>query len=369
MVSFKSLTVLALSISAAAAVPQFGHARFHKRISTGADLDLPETHSHGHDANDTENEVAIQLPAPVVSADAAAISGPARRWDHTRQGGWGGQNTWTQPAAQPSAPAVGISVGLGGSQTTSAADGGYTAAPVTGSTGGKKGLSYNNNGLLTQFSSAGASWAYNWASSAGGAVPAGVEYVPMCWGTKSLGQWSKDVNTAISNGATHVLSFNEPDFPEQANIAPAQAAQLHIANVGSLSGKVKVGSPAITNSNIAGQGLDWMKSFLAACGGASNNCKIDFLAFHWYNNPGTMDNFKSHVSSVISLAKANGIPKVWLTEFAVNGGTADQAAFLKEALPFLDSQPEVERYAYFMVGEGQMLSSGALNVVGKAYSS
>lgn len=366
MVSIKALALLTLSASAVTAVPQFGHARFHARNA----VDLPEptgTTNTQHNHNDTDFEpiaeqAGVDVPVPTAMV---ALGAPVRRWERTRT--WGGNNPWSSAAASASAVPNSVVAGSG-SATASADTGASTGSSNITTTGSKKGLSYNTNSLLTQFNSAGASWAYNWAAGAGGSVPSGVEYVPMLWGQSGISAWAGAVKTAIAGGAKHVLSFNEPDFPEQANLAAGTAATLHIANVASLSGQVKVGSPAFTNSNIAGQGLDWAKAFLAACGGASNNCKIDFLAFHWYNVAGQMDNFKSHVSTVISLAKANNIPKVWLTEFAVTGTSDEQAAFVQQAIPYLDSLPEVERYAYFMVGNGQMLSNNALNVVGKAYA-
>lgn len=404
MVSIKSLALLTLSGSAVIAVPQYGHARFHQR-GTGHEVDLTPLptgeHHHHHHHNGTETAHAVeasndiaQQPNVVNAVDAAQTTSctssstyteyvtstsiatvtAAKRWDHTYTFTWTGQRgqyTWTQSVAasapaQTNAPAYSADTSAdAGSTATSTAASAASSVASGGSDGVKKGLAYNSVSLLSSFS--GASWAYNWAAGAGGSMPSGVEYVPMLWGTNDISAWPAAVNTAITNGASHVLSFNEPDFPTQANIPAAQAATLHIANVANLAGKVKIGSPAITNSNIAGQGIDWMNAFLSACGGAANNCKLDFLAFHWYNNPGTMDDFKSHVSTLISLAEQNNVPKVWLTEFAVNGDSDDQAAFLAEALPYLDSLPQVERYSYFMVGNGQMMTNNALNVVGKAY--
>jgi hypothetical protein len=38
-----------------------------------------------------------------------------------------------------------------------------------------------------------------------------------------------------------------------------------------------LGSPAVTNSDAPGEGLDWLKSFMDKC----NDCKVDFICVHW----------------------------------------------------------------------------------------
>jgi len=63
------------------------------------------------------------------------------------------------------------------------------------------------------------------------------------------------------------------------------------------------------------------------------------------------------------------VSKVWLTEFQASSTDSVQA-FLSEALPFLDSTPEVEPYAYFMCvdGPGDLLSDTGLSAIGNAYA-
>jgi hypothetical protein len=129
---------------------------------------------------------------------------------------------------------------------------------------------------------------------------------------------------------------------------------------------VEIGSPAVSNG--AGTnlllGIDWLNAFFTACAG---NCKVDFVAFHWYADASDTDYFKSYVGDVIGNATAAGVSKVWLTEFGTTGGDAE--SFLQEVLPFLDETPEVERYAFFMCANPQMLSGTTLNSVGQAYAS
>lgn len=221
-------------------------------------------------------------------------------------------------------------------------------------------MSFNDAKLLAAFGSS-ISWSYNWGASESGSLN-GVEFVPMMWGLNDVSSFASKVGSA-----THVLSFNEPDLGEQANIDPANAAKQHIAGMKSLVGKVKIGSPAITNG--AGtsplMGIDWLNQWFKECAG---QCPVDFVAFHWYATADSIDYFKKHVADVIAAAQANGVNKVWLTEFAPAGSAADQASFMKEAVAFLESTPAVERYAGFMASSNTLLSGTSLNSVGAAYA-
>lgn len=244
-----------------------------------------------------------------------------------------------------------------------------TANPVP-STGDKRGLSYNDAALTNAFDGRGMTWAYNWGNSPDGAILSGLEFVPMLWGLDYTSSWNTAATLAISSGSEHLLSFNEPDLPSQSNMDPDTAAKNHIIYMNPLAGNgVQIGSPAVTNG--AGtsppMGINWLSQFFTACAG---NCKLDFVAFHWYATTASIGDFKQHVQNVINMAAAYGVSKVWLTEFQASGTDSDVQAFLSEALPFLDSTPEVERYAYFMCadGAGDLLSDTGLSTIGDAYA-
>jgi len=59
---------------------------------------------------------------------------------------------------------------------------------------------------------------------------------------------------------------------------------------------------------------------------------------------------------------------VWITEFAGSGTIDEQNTFLETVLPWLDAQPYVERYAYFMVEEGSLLSADGLSLIGSTFA-
>lgn len=242
-----------------------------------------------------------------------------------------------------------------------------SAAPVaTGaSTSGKKGLSYNSAALTSAFDNTGMTWAYNWGSSPSGTLPSGVDYVPMLWGLGETSGWAAAAAAAIAGGSKAALSFNEPDLSSQSNISPSVAATNHIEFMNPLSGQVEIGSPAITNG--AGtdppMGIDWLNAFFAACNG---QCKVDFVAFHWYADASDTAYFESYVGDVIAAAAAAGVSKVWLTEFGTTGG--DASTFLDTVMPFLDSTAAVEKYAFFMCAAPETLTGTTLNTVGQAYA-
>jgi hypothetical protein len=290
-------------------------------------------------------------------------------------GGFFQHSSFSFPGAASSWAVASVPTTFATSQVPSGATASSAAAPSsTGSTGpstgGKRGLSYNDASLTDAFAGMGISWAYDWGNSAQGTILSGAEFVPMLWGLNFVSPWNAAAKSAIASGSSHLLSFNEPDLSSQSNISPSVAATNHITYMNPFAGNgVQIGSPAVTNG--AGtsppMGIDWLNQFFTACGG---QCKVDFVAFHWYNTADSIADFKQHVQDVINAAAAAGVSKVWLTEFQASGTDADVQAFLAEALPFLDSTPAVERYAYFMcaTGAGDLLSSSSsLSSIGEAY--
>ncbi|RKF65846.1 Alkali-sensitive linkage protein 1 [Erysiphe neolycopersici] len=235
------------------------------------------------------------------------------------------------------------------------------SSKVAASSKAKRGIAYNDVTKLSAFtSSAKVSWAYNWGSTTPN-IPGNIEYVPMLWGTGAhADKWTENANRAIASGSTHILAFNEPDLGSQSSLTVAEAVAGYQQLMQPYAGKAKLGSPAVTNG-ASPMGLAYLKNFIAACSG----CTIDFVAIHWYNG-GNADDFKNYVAK--AHAVSGGRP-VWITEFEGSGDAAQQQAFLNDVLPWLDSQDYVERYAYFMASDGNLISSGTtLSSVGQAFA-
>ena len=126
--------------------------------------------------------------------------------------------------------------------------------------------------------------------------------------------------------------------------------------------KLRIGSPAISNSL---GGIPWLKKFLPLC----TNCKFDFIACHWYGP--NFDHFKSHIQFVRNnFSNLN----IWVTEFALEGNPtqADQIAFMKQAIAWLDNTPYVERYSWMGAfrgtsGRNWIDNNGTLTNIGQNY--
>ncbi|GAA5854058.1 hypothetical protein JCM9279_004366 [Rhodotorula babjevae] len=237
----------------------------------------------------------------------------------------------------------------------------------TSSNGCKKGVGYNDAKYTTQLDMC---WVYDWSSAGGEGVKDGVMYVPMLWGPKQVDGWEENAKKALAAGATHVLGFNEPDLPEQANLSPSAASQLWKDHIEPLAGSAKLVSPAVTNGvkldNGTSMGVPWLVDFLAACDG----CTINALALHWYDSAGNTAYFTSYLEdSHKTLNKP-----IWLTEYMGTGTPAEQKTFLEFAVPYLEKQDWIERHAAFgdfldnPVAEFIAADDGSLNDLGKAYS-
>lgn len=247
--------------------------------------------------------------------------------------------------------------------STTAASSSAASTPTSASTTGKRGLSYNVASLCNGFDgSSQISWAYNWASSSSGLT--GFEYVPMLWGLSSTytSSWASAVSSALSSGSSHLLSFNEPDLAAQSNISPSDAAAGYITYMQPHASSAKLGSPAVTNGG-SPMGLTWLGEFLSDC----STCTIDFVPIHWYSSASDVDYFKSYVTEAYA---AGGNRPLWITEFAASGTADEQNTFLEAVMPWLDSTPMVERYAYFMTAAGTLVNSdGSLTTLGQTWNS
>ncbi|RFU81578.1 glycoside hydrolase [Trichoderma arundinaceum] len=230
----------------------------------------------------------------------------------------------------------------------------------------KKGIAFSDANLANTFKAAcpSCSWAYNWDSSAVLLTP-NVNYVPMLWGISHLNGWDSHAQAAIANGAEALLSFNEPDNAEQANMSPIDAAILHNSYMNKYSTKALIGSPAVTNSDKPNEGIMWLKQFISACASLPGGCSIDFCAVHWYSDAQFADSLFRHLEAAY---KVCGRP-IWLTEYAAFGQDDKVMSFLETMIPRLDSLAYVHKYSYFMVSVNRLMSSStSLSIIGQIYA-
>jgi hypothetical protein len=186
----------------------------------------------------------------------------------------------------------------------------------------------------------------------------------MLWGLKNemTAEWPEAVSSALDSGSTHLLAFNEPDLSSQSNIGYQAAADGYMTYMQPYAKKAQLGAPAVTNGNPdSGMGLGYLKNFLSAC----TECTIDFVPIHWYDSATNIPYFKSYIQQAY---EAGGNRNLWITEFGASGSAAEQQTFLETVLPWLDAQDYVERYAYFMVSDGSMVTGTSINDLGKTFA-
>ncbi len=228
----------------------------------------------------------------------------------------------------------------------------------------KKGAGTKDNDVATLLN---ASWLYDWGGS-DESIP-NREYVPMAWGKGGAAATYVD-NITAKTSITSFLAFNEPDNVGQSNINYGEAATLY-RNL--LRTGYRMGSPATTEA----QYRVWLQNFTDLAN--QDTLRIDFVAVHWYDwgnwtttpnpNPDVnalFNRFKNYITLVYNLYKK----PIWITEFNANPNriSATHEAFMALALPWLEADPRVERYAYFFPAAVPATSGTALTPAGLIYS-
>ena len=229
----------------------------------------------------------------------------------------------------------------------------------------KKGSGNTNNAFTNDLN---ATWFYDWG-------PFDVstptrEFVPMAWGTNHASD--ANINIVIAKDSlTHYSSFNEPDHTGQSNMFVSRAIPLYKKL---LRAGLRMGSPACTES----QYRVWLDSFMVVA--KQDSMQVDYVCDHWYDwgnwlstlnpNPNPVDVFNRFKTYITNLYDFHKKP-IWLTEFNanVNRSASVHEAFMQLALPWLDANPNVERYAYFFGNDLPMYSSpGVLSTGGSIYA-
>ena len=223
----------------------------------------------------------------------------------------------------------------------------------------KKGIAGNiESGLNVQ-------WLYNWNLDRGS--PLNWEYVPI----RQTQWWPPLDQDWRARGATHLLGFNEPDRPDQADMSVGTAIGAWPDLLGT---GLRVGAPAVSDG-----GLSWLYDFMAQADAAG--LRVDFVPVHYYRcygnvgDPnGTANQFYNFLKGIYDVVQR----PLWVTEWN-NGanwtGCADpsfaqQEAAIAAMIDMLDNTPFVERYAlYNWVEDVRRVKwdDGSLTAAGVAY--
>jgi hypothetical protein len=216
----------------------------------------------------------------------------------------------------------------------------------------KRGVSYGYHSVADMNTvSSGISWWYNWAAQPDADIRTtysnyNVDFVPQAWNAAGI----SGVNTWVSQDSKvkYLLGFNEPNFIDQANMTPTQAAAAwpQLQSVADQYG-LKLVSPAVNycgncvseNGTTYTNPFKWLDDFFIACIG----CRVDYIALHWYGGGNSMIGY-------IEDARKYGKP-IWVTEFAdwEPGVTAEnQKSYLAGTANFLERDPDIFRYSWFI---------------------
>jgi hypothetical protein len=223
----------------------------------------------------------------------------------------------------------------------------------------------------------GISWWYNWSPSPDSGVVgtfpnSEVAFMPMVWG----GNFTvSDIVSKIPNGSQYLLTFNEPNFVDQAHLTPQQMASLwpQIEQIAAQK-NLKIVGPAVNycgNCTVAGvtNPVAYLDQFFSAC----PSCKVDYVAIHWYACS------RSALVSYIDGFKKYNKP-IWVTEIACWEGTPtldQQKTYMTDAVDVMEHDPMVFRYSWFngdRAGGPPYISlyaptSGQLTELGQLYKS
>jgi hypothetical protein len=210
-------------------------------------------------------------------------------------------------------------------------------------------------------------WFYDWGVNDNSAP--GREYTLMSWDENWVDTEAKIDGYIAKPGITSLLTFNEPDKIGQGNITWYNGASLYkkLLRTG-----YRMGSPSTSE----GEYNDWLLLFMNRA--KRDTLRVDYVGIHWYDwgnwlstnnaNPdvnGVFTRFKSYVTNAYNLYKK----PIWITEFNcnVNRPTAVHQAFMALALPWLETNPQVERYSYFFEDHSPESVGGALTPIGQYY--
>lgn len=225
-----------------------------------------------------------------------------------------------------------------------------TVFPV-GARSPKRGVSENSFQFKAQMAALapGVSWYYTWGNTPGRylAGETAMEFVPMCWNTNYN---ADNIRTYVAEHpeVKYILGYNEPNFTNQSNLTPSEAAAdwpnlLALANELGL----KVVAPALNYSpnppyyNPA----DWMDEFVALVGTDA----FDYVALHNYGGLGVMKDLCATFHEKYG-------KEIWVTEFCMwpNEGDPnsyvapeDQIASMVQTVEWLEKTDYIFRYAWF----------------------
>lgn len=192
------------------------------------------------------------------------------------------------------------------------------------------------------------SWSYNWGPDVVGINNTlfnqyGLDFYPMAW------NGNYDANRiraykALNPQCEYILAFNEPNLTDQCNYTPQQAAE-HWPALKALADELdmKIVAPAMNYGTLPNYGdpIVWLDEFFTLVPLED----VDAIAIHCYM--GAASALKSYVERFYKYGKP-----IWMTEFCAwekHISSVDaQINFMNEAIAYMEADPNVEKYAWFI---------------------
>lgn len=202
-----------------------------------------------------------------------------------------------------------------------------------------------------------AGWYYTWGVKPNNDY-INAQFVPMIWGAADVTDDNLNyIKQNYENGKfTHLLTFNEPDLPDQSDMTVDEALS-HWEKLQSVG--IPLSSPVVSWYS-ADKGNPWLDEFMQKA--AQKNYRVDFITIHIYQSfysAGAVNELKKTLDALYNKFK---LP-VWLTEFGAidvvardTGSnkvsascTAKNAlSYAEQATNMLEQCGYVERYAWFL---------------------
>lgn len=215
----------------------------------------------------------------------------------------------------------------------------------------KRGVSENQFQYKAQMAAIepGVGWYYTWGNAPGRNIVdfEGLEFVPMCWNASYSTDNIREYVTSHPE-TKYILGFNEPNFTNQANMTPQEAAEKW-PDVQALAKELglKLVSPALNYSPNAPyqDPLKWMDEFVALVGPDA----FDYVAIHSYGGFDVMKTLATNFHDKYG-------KDVWVTEFCYWPNEGDpnsyvspdaQIASMMQAVEWLEKTDWIFRYAWF----------------------
>lgn len=203
----------------------------------------------------------------------------------------------------------------------------------------------------------GTSWSYNWGPTLDKYFETAysdskMDFCPMAWNGDYNSAAIREYKTKHPE-CKYLLAFNEPNLTDQCNYTPAQAAaQWPKLKAFAKELDMKIVSPAMNYGTLSGYGdpIVWLDEFFKLVP-KSDMCAI---ALHCYM--GNASSLKSYVERF----KKYDLP-IWMTEFCAwenfIGSSTAQMYFMSDALNYMECNPDIERYAWFIPCGGSAVNA------------